>query len=511
MRGKGAMVWKLRGWAGGDPAAQVAQAKRLGLRWVSLKVQDGTQRFWENPENYPANQNWHLMERTVRALVAAGIEVTGWVWLYGRAADSETQHLDADMALAEATATNAIMRNFVALGGMPILGADGEGPYKEVPPERTSMSAVADRYFDRVDLLYPELNFYLCTYRYPRLHGTFPFARFISSARFNGPQVYFLGETAVDAGARNLARCLNEYNAFRWMETVPMAPTYQASGAWRASPAQLLAFFAAARASPQCIGAGVWCLDLATAAQLHAVAQFVWDEAPPVPPAPPPPEEKLKLVWPTMAPKVVTQPYGINPKLYKPYGLPGHEGIDLRAPNGTPVYAAAFGTVSRVETQDNNAYGVHVRVKHLIGGQEYETVYGHFLKGSIVVAVGQGVDAGAPLGKADDTGNSSAAHLHVTLKHRGHGSPWMNRSDIVNPTPYMPDLFPGKGWVTDVVGNLRDAPNDQTAVIIRLLPTNTQLDALDFGGAGGDWWQVRVRATGEVGWFWNPGYKLRAL
>jgi murein DD-endopeptidase MepM/ murein hydrolase activator NlpD len=502
------MVWKLRAWAGGDPAAQVAMAKRLGLSSVSVKVQNGTVRRWENPENYPHNQNWDLMASTVRALVAAGIEVTGWGWLYGRAADNETYKLDADLSLMEATATADIMRDFVALGGAPVFGVDAEAPYKEVYPERTGMAGVADRYFDRLYSLWPDLILYLCTYRYPTLHQTFPFPRFISGVHSNAPQVYWLGETAVDAGARNLSRSLNEYNAYRWMETVPMAPTYSGPSGWRASPAQLIAFFAAAKANPQCVGAGVWCLDLATAAQLDAVAQAPWDDTPPAPV--PPPAEEFRLAWPTMAPKVVTQAYGINPYLYNPYGLKGHEGIDLRAPNGTPVYAAADGVVSRVEPIDNNAYGVHVRLKHLHGTDEYETVYGHFTVGSIRVVVGLAVARGQLIGLADDTGNSSAAHLHMTLKHRGHGSPWMAKSDIVNPTPYMVDLFPGKGWIVDVAGNLRTGP-DLGASIKRLLPVNTLVDALDFGGEGGDWWEVRVRATGESGYYWNPGYKLRAV
>ena len=45
----------------------------------------------------------------------------------------------------------------------------------------------------------------------------------------------------------------------------------------------------------------------------------------------PPEDFKLELHWPTDFVKV-TQEFGINPEIYSKYGLPGHEGIDIRAP-----------------------------------------------------------------------------------------------------------------------------------------------------------------------------------
>ena len=58
------------------------------------------------------------------------------------------------------------------------------------------------------------------------------------------------------------------------------------------------------------------------------------------PPPPPGPEPDLfKLVWPTADPKIITQWYGINPQWYAPFGLPGHEGLDIRALTLTPILA----------------------------------------------------------------------------------------------------------------------------------------------------------------------------
>jgi murein DD-endopeptidase MepM/ murein hydrolase activator NlpD len=226
-------------------------------------------------------------------------------------------------------------------------------------------------------------------------------------------------------------------------------------------------------------------------------------------PEPPLAGEPFFLSWPAPFPAIVTQAYGINPQWYKPFGLPGHEGIDMRALNGTPIYAMADGEVSRVEPNAaSGPYGIHVRLKHMHPDEgEFRTVYAHFEE--IKVALGQKVIRGEVLGLSDNTGNSSGPHLHITLKHIGHGSPWMNTSDIVNPTPYLADLFPGKGWRLDVGGNLRKGPGESFE-IIRWIPAGPTILAMDFNRMdGGDWWKIGIE--GEVGWFWNPGYKLRAI
>src|SRR3990172_5380347 len=61
----------------------------------------------------------------------------------------------------------------------------------------------------------------------------------------------------------------------------------------------------------------------------------------------------FKLLWPTEDPKIV-QPFGVNPEVYRRWGLPGHEGIDFRAPRGANVYACADGNVVRVDTYEGN-------------------------------------------------------------------------------------------------------------------------------------------------------------
>ena len=72
-------------------------------------------------------------------------------------------------------------------------------------------------------------------------------------------------------------------------------------------------------------------------------------------------------------------------------------------------------------------YGVHVRVDH---GNGYETTYAHLDKR--IVNVGNTVVSGQVIGFADNTGNSSGSHLHLTLKKDGV---------IVDPMPFLFDLF----------------------------------------------------------------------
>ena len=184
--------------------------------------------------------------------------------------------------------------------------------------------------------------------------------------------------------------------------------------------------------------------------------------------------------------------------------MPGHEGIDIRAITHSPVFAVTAGDVHRVETNPaSGAYGIHVRITHDHPDGPFKTIYAHFEEA--LVNEGDLVNAGDQIGWANNTGNSFGAHLHMVLKKVGDGSPWMNTSDIVVPTPYMVDLFPGEGWAVDVEGNFRTSPEVGNN-LIRLISANNVVQALDFDG---DWWKVEFQ--GIVGWFWNPGYKLMPL
>ncbi len=140
----------------------------------------------------------------------------------------------------------------------------------------------------------------------------------------------------------------------------------------------------------------------------------------------------LRLVWPTNY-NVVTQAFGANPQYYRRFGLPGHEGVDIRALPNTPIYACAPGQVYMVYNSTHHAYGIHVRVRHAGG---YKTIYAHLIRS--LVNKGEQVTAGQKIGQADSTGNSSASHLHLTLKKEGATERGETRYpyDIIDPTPF---------------------------------------------------------------------------
>jgi hypothetical protein len=140
----------------------------------------------------------------------------------------------------------------------------------------------------------------------------------------------------------------------------------------------------------------------------------------------------------------VTQPFGVNPAVYRRYGMPGHEGVDFRALTNTNVYAGADGEVYEVYTDPkNHAYGIHIRIQHDDG---YKTVYGHLARA--LVRKGEPVHAGQVIGRADSTGNSSASHLHLSLKRDGATARQETNypKDIIDPTPFLvwPAAFPSK-------------------------------------------------------------------
>jgi len=83
-------------------------------------------------------------------------------------------------------------------------------------------------------------------------------------------------------------------------------------------------------------------------------------------------------------------------------------GIDIMAPEGTAIFSIAGGVVSDVNPADDNSYGVHVTVDHVINGEVFQSNYNHMLEGTIVVQVGQTVKLGETLGQVGNTGSSTA-------------------------------------------------------------------------------------------------------
>ncbi|MEA5456042.1 peptidoglycan DD-metalloendopeptidase family protein [Sinomonas sp. JGH33] len=87
-----------------------------------------------------------------------------------------------------------------------------------------------------------------------------------------------------------------------------------------------------------------------------------------------------------------------------------HTGVDFGAPCGTPVYAAAAGTVT-VGGWTNGGGGWTVMISHgVIQGNSLTTVYYH--NSSVVVSPGQRVGQGQLIAYSGSTGNSTGCHAH---------------------------------------------------------------------------------------------------
>jgi murein DD-endopeptidase MepM/ murein hydrolase activator NlpD len=89
-----------------------------------------------------------------------------------------------------------------------------------------------------------------------------------------------------------------------------------------------------------------------------------------------------------------------------------HGGIDIKAPLGTPVQAAAAGVVvtSGVETR----YGLVVKIEHKAG---FMTVYAH--NDVNLVEVGDRVDAGDLIALVGNTGRATTYHVHFEVRRDG--------------------------------------------------------------------------------------------
>jgi murein DD-endopeptidase MepM/ murein hydrolase activator NlpD len=87
---------------------------------------------------------------------------------------------------------------------------------------------------------------------------------------------------------------------------------------------------------------------------------------------------------------------------------PGHKGIDIGVPVGTPVLAAADGVVTFVGQQ--NGYGNHVEVRDADGSV---TTYSHL--SAFAATVGQPVQAGQLIARSGNTGHSTGPHLHFEV------------------------------------------------------------------------------------------------
>ncbi|HTX58138.1 MAG TPA: peptidoglycan DD-metalloendopeptidase family protein [Verrucomicrobiae bacterium] len=113
--------------------------------------------------------------------------------------------------------------------------------------------------------------------------------------------------------------------------------------------------------------------------------------------------------WPITGP--ITSPFGWRSNPFGG-GPEFHPGLDIAAPTGTTVTAAAAGTV--IMAQWYGGYGNYILIDH---GGGWSTGYGHL--SAIYVSNGQTVARGQAIGAVGTTGQSTGPHLHFEVRFNG--------------------------------------------------------------------------------------------
>ena len=123
----------------------------------------------------------------------------------------------------------------------------------------------------------------------------------------------------------------------------------------------------------------------------------------------------LDLIKPVQSGYTITSRFGTRSS-----GM--HRGLDIAAPTGTPIYAAASGTVI-ASGWSTTGFGYFIRVAHANG---VETLYAHCSQ--LFVSEGEYVSQGQHIGDVGSTGWSTGPHLHLEIRVNG---------TIVNPQYYL--------------------------------------------------------------------------
>lgn len=123
------------------------------------------------------------------------------------------------------------------------------------------------------------------------------------------------------------------------------------------------------------------------------------------------------FVWPAPSYTRISDDYG-----YRTHPILGiqqfHSGVDMAAPSGSSILAAADGTV--VAATYNATMGNYVMIDH---GNGLYTIYMH--ASALYVSSGQSVSAGSTIAAVGSTGRSTGAHLHFSVRQNGsYVSPW---------------------------------------------------------------------------------------
>ncbi len=160
-----------------------------------------------------------------------------------------------------------------------------------------------------------------------------------------------------------------------------------------------------------------------------------------------------------------------------------HTGIDLPAPRGTDVLAAAPGTVvwagmglyTEAPSDPEDPYGKAVAIRHDFGyqNQPLYSIYAHM--DDIDVVVGQWVDTGDVVGEVGSTGMTTGPHLHFEVRLGKNDFFYTRNPELWLAPPVGYGVLAGR--VTGTGGTLLD----KYLVIVKSLDTDREWDIYTYG------------------------------
>ena len=125
----------------------------------------------------------------------------------------------------------------------------------------------------------------------------------------------------------------------------------------------------------------------------------------------------------------ISSPFGdrVDPATQK---ILFHNGIDLKAKEGTEIVASASGKVWKTG-YETGGLGNYVKLEHDVNGVKYYTAYGHMKDNSIVVHDGEMVAQGQKLGVIGMSGYATGIHVHFMIMTPNCT---YNKADVKDPT-----------------------------------------------------------------------------
>ena len=226
--GIGLYVWNVEDM----PDNWEAEFQDMDITWIAVKIADGVNS--SNLRRLPDGSKVDdILMPFVQSARQVGMQVLGWQYAYGFNPEDEAEKAARRMGK-------------FALDGFII---DAEHQYK-------GKHAQAKQYSKMLRQLMPDIPIGLSTYRFPELHPTLPYEKFLDICKFNAPQVYW---NAGKAGVE-LAESHRQYAKIKSLPFIAAGRSYYGEGFPKPTPAETTEFLTVARGL-NCPAALFWSAD----------------------------------------------------------------------------------------------------------------------------------------------------------------------------------------------------------------------------------------------------------